>query len=564
MIAQFYKISIEKYHTDFSGFNGNFKGEIDEIKEGLVTLELFYDTLRFGSSDLTDNPYIGMIEGIEAANKIVRCKDPHKVPRDFFTATSCFDSEGITYIAIGFINKYYSLIEKGVYIKPNGENLAEIWFVCAVSQYDSFFYPSGAKIVDTITKNVQLQFLSAIGGASGFLFWAIIFSIAIIVVANTEDNTIRFTLRLFLFCPPKSIYNIPQIMTLFTGKKSYTYDDTTQRDSSFYNNIIAKLNDMIITANSDTYMIEDVNASFEKMFDVENDEIRGTNIKDFFTEARFKGITNDLYSKPCDIIYIKNNENVYISTVALQLASHIVIIGRNETARVVHKTLIADEKKRSDALLACILPPSLIPRVQSGEKNISYAVQNASVSFLDIVEFTPWCGSNSPNYVMKVLNNIFQEFDACIATFKSLSKIKCIGDCYMAAGGIFDEISQPVVHAKEMVEFAIKAISIIMDISSKYNEKLKIRIGINTGGPIVAGVLGTDMPTFEILGPTINIAQQMEHHGVPMMIHISRPVYELVYGGNFVIKERGETSIKNGKMLTYLIDPMIEEKDKNH
>jgi class 3 adenylate cyclase len=55
------------------------------------------------------------------------------------------------------------------------------------------------------------------------------------------------------------------------------------------------------------------------------------------------------------------------------------------------------------------------------------------------------------------------------------------------------------------------------------SENLQIRVGVNTGGPIVAGVLGgigSGKPMFEILGPPINIAQQMEYHGVPMNVYI--------------------------------------------
>jgi class 3 adenylate cyclase len=80
-------------------------------------------------------------------------------------------------------------------------------------------------------------------------------------------------------------------------------------------------------------------------------------------------------------------------------------------------------------------------------------------------------------------------------------------------------------------------------------------VGVNTGGPIVVGVLGIGKPTFEILGPAINMAQQMEHHGVPMHVHVSRAVYELVYGEAFHIKERGETQINSGTVITYLVSP---------
>ena len=39
-----------------------------------------------------------------------------------------------------------------------------------------------------------------------------------------------------------------------------------------------------------------------------------------------------------------------------------------------------------------------------------------------------------------------------------------------------------------------------------------------------------------------------------MKNHISRAVYELIYGGSFIIKERGEVEVKNGKVVTYLVE----------
>jgi hypothetical protein len=69
--------------------------------------------------------------------------------------------------------------------------------------------------------------------------------------------------------------------------------------------------------------------------------------------------------------------------------------------RIKQEKLIEFEKKKLDTMLASILSLSLVSRVQSGEQNISFSVQSVSVCFIDIVEFTPWCGSNTAQYVMK-------------------------------------------------------------------------------------------------------------------------------------------------------------------
>ena len=45
----------------------------------------------------------------------------------------------------------------------------------------------------------------------------------------------------------------------------------------------------------------------------------------------------------------------------------------------------------------------------------------------------------------------------------------------------------------------------------------------------------------------------MEHNGIPMQLHISRSVYEVIYGNPYKIKERGQMEIKGVPTLTYLI-----------
>jgi class 3 adenylate cyclase len=251
-----------------------------------------------------------------------------------------------------------------------------------------------------------------------------------------------------------------------------------------------------------------------------------------------------------------DGSEVYYEVAAALSNELLVISAQDITQQVRYNTLIAEERGKSDQMLASILPPSLVRRVQEGEKNISFAVQSASISFLDIVEFTPWCGSLDAATVMSTLNSLFKKFDEAVGRRAILTKIKCIGDCYVCAGGIFSEINQPAVHAKDMVSFGLDAIQALEELNQEVDQHLRIRAGVNTGGPIVAGVLGVGKPTFEILGPTINLAQQMEHHGVPMLVHVTRAVYELIYGdATFQVKERGATQISSGTVITYLVTP---------
>lgn len=118
------------------------------------------------------------------------------------------------------------------------------------------------------------------------------------------------------------------------------------------------------------------------------------------------------------------------------------------------------------------------------------------------------------------------------------------------AAGIFLEINITSEHAKEAINFGLGSIECV----DEHDEKIHIKVGINTGGPITAGVLGTRKPTFEMLWPAINLAQEMEQTGIEMEVHITRQVYEQIYGESFKVKERGLIEVKNGSVVTYIID----------
>ena len=555
-ISKLFKIAVDQKHTSFNGLVTDLNEEKNLIYDDIGNQVKYFNNLRFGPNEEDSYPFSGMEKALERANTIVECADKYAPATTFREGAYCFDSEGQIYLVTSYIMKFVGQMDKKYYLKPKGENLAQCFQVGTVMIYESFFYPTAKEIVQTIRDEIGAQRPMIIIYAVVFAVLDIIVYLIVLMAAHIEGEYLRFTLQLLLHCPAKIVLSSPKIVALLNGDYSIGTEDTTSRNADFYDDIVNRLNDVVIVTNIETEEITGVNNAFVKCFKRDRKDIVGSNIRTFLSSSEFSGAAvDDILEKNCDIVRTDNGEKTYFSTSPITVNGQKIIISRNETMRVMHELLISEEKKKSDAMLSSILPPSLVPRVQAGEKNISFAVQSVSVTFMDIVSFTPWCGSHDAAYVMKTLNIIFKENDALVATHKTLSKIKCIGDCYMAAGGIFDEVNNPAQHAKEMVEFGVEAIKKIVEIDENMDEQLRIRVGINTGGPIVAGVLGTDKPTFEILGPTINIAQQMEHHGVPMLVHISRPVYELIYGGSFQIKERGEIEVKNGKMFTYLVTP---------
>jgi class 3 adenylate cyclase len=154
------------------------------------------------------------------------------------------------------------------------------------------------------------------------------------------------------------------------------------------------------------------------------------------------------------------------------------------------------------------------------------------------------------------LSEIFAGFDEACAQHALLIKIKLIGDVYMCASGIFSPEVAPSSHAEQMVKFGLEALQVIDCVNEKLGAFLAVRIGINSGGPILAGVLGTDRPTFDIIGDPINVAARLQSTDEPGKIQISESTQALIAGMDFPVEYRGEIELKGkGKKKTYLIDP---------
>ncbi|OHS95017.1 Adenylate and Guanylate cyclase catalytic domain containing protein [Tritrichomonas foetus] len=502
---------------------------------------------------------------IESIVSSARC-DNNFNPTNLHEVYNCMTSEAtMAYCELlinNLVNIYKNTPNHAIFA-GNSEYLTHIYHIYMVHIFDQFYYPLFQEVARLVVDSMEAR-TSTMNLASYLVAFLVLCIIGLYFYALSQSEAKqRFALTLLLHCPGKVVLSNTNVTSILSGNFKQSSVDFTTRDSDFYDNLVEEMPDSMIILKVDGTIIS-ANKSTERIFhSLTKEDLIGNHIEKlgdiFENENPFKGIfapgvekktfeRNDLYFKN------KDGGEKYVEMQFVVMAEWLFVVSRDITQSVMYDKLIQEEKAKSDQLLSSILPPRLVARVAAGEKDISFAVQSVTIVFMDIVSFTPWCGSLPAATVMKTLNMLFKEFDALTQIHTTMTKIKCIGDCYMAAGGIFMEVNQPATHAKDVVEFGLDAIDAIQVLNEKINQSLRIRVGVNTGGPIVAGVLGTEKPTFEILGPTINMAQQMEHHGVPMKVHISRAVYELIYGGNFKIQERGEIEIKNGNTITYLVE----------
>ena len=269
-------------------------------------------------------------------------------------------------------------------------------------------------------------------------------------------------------------------------------------------------------------------------------------------------ITDSAQSMPCGVTILgMTSNNTDEGQNGSATVQSFVVILRDEADLMKQQEEAEAAKAQSENLLFQILPRDIVTRLNSGEKDISFTVPSASIIFTDVVRFSEYTVNLSPPEIMGNLSTLFAAFDLCAKKYPLLTKIKLIGDIYMAAAGLFsDESEPPKSHAEQILRFGLDCLTSLDDVNLKLNANLQLRVGINSGGPLLAGVLGTDKPVFDIIGDPINVAARLQTTDVPGKIQIPQSTYDLVKDDDFQIEVRGEVFLKGkGKTISYLVTP---------
>ena len=144
-------------------------------------------------------------------------------------------------------------------------------------------------------------------------------------------------------------------------------------------------------------------------------------------------------------------------------------------------------------------------RLNRGDTDISFTVQSSTIAFIVIEKFSNYSASLNASEIMQNLGLVFTAYDQLLAKYSLIIKIKLIGDDYMLAADLLNQEVEPPKQKTQFVSFTLECLDAIEDLNEQLNASLQVRIGVNSGGPLIAGVLGTDKPLFDIIGDLINV-----------------------------------------------------------
>ena len=238
---------------------------------------------------------------------------------------------------------------------------------------------------------------------------------------------------------------------------------------------------------------------------------------------------------------------VALSRYRLKKRAEAVLTDKNRELEAAHRE-VAAERDKSEQLLLNVLPPAIAGRLKDRETTIADRYAEATILFADLVGFTRLAQRMDAESVVRMLNDVFTRFDALTDRY-GLEKIKTIGDCYMAVGGVPEERAG---HCAAVADMALDMIRELDAFNAASGQALQIRIGINTGS-VVAGVIGRKKFIYDLWGDAVNTASRMESHGEPSRIHATQAVVDAI-GDRYVFEARGEIEVKGrGPMATWFL-----------
>ncbi|VDP25473.1 unnamed protein product [Schistosoma curassoni] len=205
------------------------------------------------------------------------------------------------------------------------------------------------------------------------------------------------------------------------------------------------------------------------------------------------------------------------------------------------------EKKKTELLIARMLPPVVAETLMSGKPVCPEAFDEVTIYFSDIVGFTTISALSTPFQVVDLLNDLYTMFDSTI-DFYDVYKVETIGDAYMVVSGL--PIRNGQLHAGEIATMALDLLSECGTFVIRHmpDVPLRLRIGLHSGS-CVAGVVGLTMPRYCLFGDTVNTASRMESTGSAFRIHVSpttKSILDIL--GGYHLQLRGKVELK-GKGL---------------
>ncbi|CAH1269783.1 NPR2 [Branchiostoma lanceolatum] len=228
----------------------------------------------------------------------------------------------------------------------------------------------------------------------------------------------------------------------------------------------------------------------------------------------------------------------------------------NNLEDLVHRRTeeLRAEKHKTDLILYRMLPRGVADNLKAGLPVNAEAFETVTICHCNVINLSSICSELQAMEVIDLMNDLYNSFDEVFGRY-DVNQLDSVADAStMVVSGL--PVRNGNRHAGQIATMALDLVSTVCGFSSRFlgDRALQIRLGMHTG-PVVAGVVGFNMPRYSVFGDTVGVALTMETTGEGMKIQASEDCANILLGiGGFRMVQRGDVDIKGGKSIkTYWI-----------
>lgn len=359
-------------------------------------------------------------------------------------------------------------------------------------------------------------------------------------------------------------------------------------ESEIYQNILQNMQDGVIVIDYEGKIIT-LNSAAISILMIEEVDLIGKEFKKIFEKSILEPRNDDFNDTILDAIYnVKTTQHKDLKYYINETCKNLLISanaffveqeGKHKKKGILLVISDLTERERLNYIkniFGKYIDPQIASRIISlSEEELKHAnKQTITVSFCDMVNFTPLCENLSPNTLEELMNVFFSKMS--VAVHKNRGVIdKFIGDSIMSFWGF--PFTDKAMQTIDACQTALDQIALLPEIDKEILKildpnikvRINIRIGIATGELVIANIGSSERKSFTIMGKIVNLSSRLvganKEYGTTVLV--TRELMQSV-GSAFEFREIDTIRVKGKEEHTTVYEllgksgTLTEEKKK--
>ena len=221
------------------------------------------------------------------------------------------------------------------------------------------------------------------------------------------------------------------------------------------------------------------------------------------------------------------------------VAGLIALVMRRARSTLTRQLEAERDHAALSGLFGRFVPATIVKAMIAGRGVLAPVEREATVLFADMAGFTEMTDRAGAVRTVEVMNAFFDEVTRIIGAHNGIVT-QFIGDAVLATFNVPVEDPRHAVNAFE----AARAILACVEGRDFAGERIRVRIGINTGSLVAGNVGGGGRQSYTVYGGTVNVAARLEalckEHGTALLVSAATaralPEAKLVAVGNIAVR----------------------------